>query len=100
MELARDIAAGLRESGGGAPGVRAIGLALPARGRAQVSFNVTTTGRCRWASWSRRCGRAPVAEAELVGLAPAAAFDGFPADVPLRDFDPGRHLIENALRSG
>jgi hypothetical protein len=42
---------------------------------------------------------APVAEAELVGLAPAAAFDGFPADVPLRGFDPGRHLIENALRS-
>jgi hypothetical protein len=40
-----------------------------------------------------------VAEAELVGLAPAAAFDGFPADVPLRNFDPDRHLIENALRS-
>jgi glutamate formiminotransferase len=40
-----------------------------------------------------------VAEAELVGLAPAAAFDGFPADVPLRGFDSRRHLIENALRS-
>ena len=43
--------------------------------------------------------RAPVAEAELVGLAPQAALDGFPADVALRGFDPERHLIENALRS-
>jgi hypothetical protein len=42
---------------------------------------------------------APVAEAELVGLAPSAALADFPADVPLRNFDPERHLIENALRS-
>ncbi|MBA3840107.1 MAG: hypothetical protein H0X55_07425 [Thermoleophilaceae bacterium] len=42
---------------------------------------------------------AEVAEAELVGLAPAAALEGFPADVPLRAFDPDRHVIENALRS-
>jgi hypothetical protein len=40
-----------------------------------------------------------VAEAELVGLAPSAAFDGFPDDVPLRNFDPERHLIEPALAS-
>jgi glutamate formiminotransferase len=40
---------------------------------------------------------AQVASAELVGLAPAAAFDGFPADVPIGGFDPARHLIENAL---
>ena len=40
---------------------------------------------------------AEVASAELVGLAPRAAFDGFPADVPLPGFDPERHLIENAL---
>src|SRR5919197_1215148 len=40
LELARRIAARLRESGGGPPGVRAIGLYLAARGRAQVSFNI------------------------------------------------------------
>src|SRR5207244_4522660 len=40
LELARRIAAGLRESGGGFPGVRALGLTLPARGRAQVSMNI------------------------------------------------------------
>jgi hypothetical protein len=42
--------------------------------------------------------QAEIAGAELVGLAPKAAFEGFPGDVPLRGFDPGRHLIENALR--
>jgi glutamate formiminotransferase len=40
---------------------------------------------------------AAVARAELVGLAPAAALEGFPADVPLPGFDPARHVIENAL---
>ncbi len=39
-----------------------------------------------------------MAEAELVGLAPEAAFDGFPEDVPLRGFSPERHLIEQVLR--
>ena len=41
--------------------------------------------------------RAPVAEAELIGLAPRAAFDGFPEDVPLRGFTPERHILEEAL---
>lgn len=35
--------------------------------------------------------------AELVGLAPRAAFEGFPNDVALPGFDPEAHLIENAL---
>ena len=39
LEVARAVAAGLRESGGGLPGVRAIGLVL-ASGRGQVSTNV------------------------------------------------------------
>jgi glutamate formiminotransferase len=100
VELAKRIAANLRESGGGPPGVRAIGLALLARGRAQVSFNVHDhrAAPLRDLVAAVRAA-APIAEAELVGLAPAVAFDGFPADVPLRGFDPERHLIENALRS-
>jgi glutamate formiminotransferase/glutamate formiminotransferase/formiminotetrahydrofolate cyclodeaminase len=98
--LAKRIAAALRESGGGPRGVRAIGLALPARGRAQVSFNVHDHRAAPLRDLVEAVRRsAPVAEAELVGLAPAAAFDGFPADVPLRGFDPDRHLIENALNS-
>ena len=84
----------------GRRGVRAIGLTLPARGRAQVSFNVHDHRAAPLRDLVAAVReRAPVAEAELVGLAPAAAFDGFPDDVPLRGFDPERHLIENALRS-
>jgi glutamate formiminotransferase / 5-formyltetrahydrofolate cyclo-ligase len=100
VELARRIAARLRESGGGPPGVRAIGLDLPTRGRAQVSFNVhdhTAAPLRHLVEEVRR--EAPIAEAELVGLAPAAAFEDFPADVPIRNFDPEQQLIENALRS-
>ncbi|HXC46046.1 MAG TPA: hypothetical protein VNU24_05520 [Solirubrobacteraceae bacterium] len=40
---------------------------------------------------------ADIACAELVGLGPRAAFDGFPQDVPLPGFDPSAHTIENAL---
>jgi glutamate formiminotransferase / 5-formyltetrahydrofolate cyclo-ligase len=100
VELARSIAAELREAGGGPPGVRAIGLYLPARGRAQVSFNVHDPVAVPLAGLVARVReRASVAEAELVGLAPRAAFAGFPDDVPLRGFDPELHLIEEALAS-
>jgi glutamate formiminotransferase / 5-formyltetrahydrofolate cyclo-ligase len=100
LELAKKIAARLREAGGGLTGVRAIGLQLPARGRAQVSFNVHDHRAVPLRMLVEEVRReAPIAEAELVGLAPQAAFEGFPDDVPLRDFDPARHLIENALRS-
>ena len=100
-ELARAIAADIRESApGGLEGVRAIGLLLDERGRAQVSTNVHDHRATPLAAIVDAVrDRAPVAEAELVGLAPEAAFEGFPSDVPLRDFDPERHLIENALRS-
>jgi glutamate formiminotransferase / 5-formyltetrahydrofolate cyclo-ligase len=98
VELAKEIAAGLRESGGGLPGVRALGLRLAERGRAQVSTNVHDHRAVPlWLIVERIRERAPVAEAELVGLAPAAALEGFPDDVPLRGFAPERHLIENAL---
>jgi glutamate formiminotransferase / 5-formyltetrahydrofolate cyclo-ligase len=98
LELAKSIAAGLRESGGGLTGVRALGLYLEDRHRAQVSTNVHDHRAVPLrdvVEFVRE--RAEVAEAELVGLAPRAAFEGFPADVPLRGFDPERHLIEEAL---
>lgn len=98
VELARRIAAGLRESGGGLPGVRAIGLYLPARGRSQVSTNVHDHRAVPLREIVERVReQADVAEAELVGLAPAAALDGFPEDVPLRGFSPERHIVENAI---
>ena len=102
VEVARSVAAGLRESGGGLGGVRAIGLLLSS-GRAQVSTNVhdplavplgAVVERVR--QLAAPLGARPL-EGELVGLAPAAALAGYPADVPIRGFDPGRHLIERRL---
>jgi glutamate formiminotransferase len=98
VELAKRIAAGLRESGGGLPGVRALGLYLDDRRRPQVSTNVHDHRAVPLrdvVDYVRE--QAEVAEAELIGLAPRAAFEGFPDDVPLRGFDPERHLIEEAL---
>jgi len=100
VEVARRLAAELRESGGGPPGVRAIGLFLPERGRAQVSLNVHDHRAAPLAELVERvAAQAEIAELELVGLAPAAALEGLLNDVPLRGFDPDRHVIENALRS-
>jgi glutamate formiminotransferase len=86
----------VREGGPeGLPGLRAIGLELAARGgTAQVSFNVEdplTVPLVRVVEAVRR--HAPVAEAELVGLAPAAAFAGFPDGLRVRN----RRTLEEAL---
>ena len=97
---ARKIAAAIREGGPeGLPGVRAIGLALASRGgRAQVSVNVEDAQAVPLAAVVAAVARhAQPAAAELVGLAPSAAFDGFPADLPIPGFDPARHILENAL---
>jgi glutamate formiminotransferase / 5-formyltetrahydrofolate cyclo-ligase len=99
LELARRIAAEIREGGeGGLAGVRAIGLYLDERGRAQVSTNVHDFRLMPLAELvSAVRKRAEIAEAELVGLAPEAAFEGFPEDVSIRGFSPERHVLENAL---
>jgi glutamate formiminotransferase / 5-formyltetrahydrofolate cyclo-ligase len=100
VEVAMRIAATLRESGGGLPGVRAIGLYLAERGRAQVSTNVHDYRAAPLREVVERVrAKAEVVEAELVGLAPKAAFADFPEDVPLRGFSPERHLLENVLES-
>jgi glutamate formiminotransferase len=98
VALAKSIAAELREADGGLPGVRALGLYLEDRGRAQVSTNVHDHLAVPLAEIVERVrARAPVAEAELIGLAPRAAFEGFPDDVPLHGFTPERHILEEAL---
>lgn len=102
VELARAVAAGLRESGGGLPGVRAIGLLLSG-GRTQVSTNVhdpfavslaTVVERVR--ELAAPLGARPL-EAEVVGLVPRAALANYPDDVPIRDFDPAMQTIEARL---
>jgi len=98
VEQARRIASELREAGGGPVGLRAIGVPLRSRGRAQVSFNVHDPLSLPLAEIVASVrARAPVAAAEIVGLVPSAALDGFPPDVPLRGFDPERQILERAL---
>jgi glutamate formiminotransferase len=96
---ARRAAAAVREGGpDGLPGVRALGLALAGRGAAQVSLNVEDPTRVPLAEVIAAVRRhAPVACGELVGLAPEAAWAGFPADLPVPGFDPERHLLERRL---
>jgi glutamate formiminotransferase / 5-formyltetrahydrofolate cyclo-ligase len=103
-DVARSVAAQLREGGGGLAGVRAIGRAL-ADGRTQVSANVhdpAATPLGRVVSEVRRLagrhGALPIA-AEVVGLVPEAALVAYPNDVPIAGFDPERHVIERRLAS-
>jgi glutamate formiminotransferase len=100
VEDARRVAALIREHGtSGLPGVRAIGIEL-AGGVAQVSMNVERPFDVSLAMVVEAVrAHAQVASGELVGLAPAVTFEGFPPDVPIPGFDPARHLIENALGS-
>ena len=100
--VAQRVAAAVREAGGGPPGVRAIGLPLEG-GRSQVSTNVHDPIAvplrmvvARVTELAAEQGARPV-EAEIVGLVPAAALQGFPQDLPIRDFDPERHVIERRL---
>ena len=93
---AKAIAAQLREGGeAGLPGLRAIGLELPARGGvAQVSMNIEDHRALSLAEVVAAVSeRAEVAEAELVGLAPQAAFDAWPESLPCRN----RATLEDAL---
>jgi glutamate formiminotransferase/glutamate formiminotransferase/formiminotetrahydrofolate cyclodeaminase len=99
LEQAREIAARIREGGAeGLPGLKAIGLQLERQQEIQVSMNVErpdlTPLRDVVAAIARH---AEPAAAELIGLAPEAAFDGFPTDLPIPGFDPDAHLIERAL---
>lgn len=107
LEDARRIAARIREGGEeGLPGVRAIGLRLDhAEGLAasvgmagahiiQVSCNVEDHRAVPLARLVAAVARhADVAACEVIGLPPAAAFDGFPDDLPVR----GRRTLEDVL---
>jgi len=96
LDDARAIAADIREGGAhGLPGLRAIGLRLDARGGvAQVSMNVEDHLALPLARVVEAVrAHAPVAEAEVIGLPPEAAFAGFPEDLPVRN----RRTLESAL---
>ena len=93
---AQAVAARIREGGpDGLPGLRAIGVELEARGGvAQVSMNVEDHLGLPLALVIEAVERlAPIAAAEIVGLAPAAAFARYPDGLTTR----GRRTLEAAL---
>ena len=79
LEAAREVAALVRETGGGFPGVRALGLELPSAGLVQVSMNVEDWEAAALHDIVARVEQealfrgATVVGAELVGLMPAGA---------------------------
>jgi glutamate formiminotransferase len=79
LEAAREVAAVVRETGGGFPGVRALGLELPSAGLVQVSMNVEDWEAAALHEIVARVDReaatrgAAVVGSELVGLMPAGA---------------------------
>jgi glutamate formiminotransferase len=101
--VAREIAAVVRESGGGFPGVRALGLELPIAGVAQVSMNVEDWEAAALHELVRRIEieaasrGADVLQAELVGLMPAgAAVAAAGTLLRIEGFDPS-HVLELRL---
>jgi glutamate formiminotransferase len=79
LEAAREVAALVRETGGGFQGVRALGLDLPSAGLVQVSMNVEDWEAAALHDIVARVEQealfrgATVVRAELVGLMPAGA---------------------------
>jgi glutamate formiminotransferase len=103
VAAARTIARRVRESGGGLPAVRAMGVHLAGRGLAQVSMNLVDYRRTPVLAALRRVEEEAAAlgtrvvETEVVGLVPAEAVRGvawetlkLPGPVP---------LLEERLRS-
>jgi glutamate formiminotransferase len=95
IETAKDIAARIRHTGPeGLRSVRALGIWLADRSTAQVSTNVEDYRATPLAALIEAIARhATPARAELVGLAPRQAFDGFPEDLPVLN----RRYIEDAI---
>jgi glutamate formiminotransferase len=99
LDAAREIAALVRETGGGFPGVRALGLELPSAGLVQVSMNVEDWEAAELHSIVAEVERqaaergAEVAGSELVGLMPAgAAAAAAGAALRIDGFDASRVL--------
>ncbi len=106
LEVAREVAAVIRESGGGFPGLRALGFDLPRAGLVQVSMNVEDWQAAPLAEVVARIATeteqrgGEVVGSELVGLMPAgAAIAAAGAALRLEGFDASRilelRLLEN-----
>lgn len=100
LSLARQIARKIRQSSGGFPGVKALGLPLEERGCVQVSINSTdfeaTSLQTVFAAVEQEALHSDVTVigSELIGLIPRRALDG--TDLRWINFKP-RKILETAL---
>ena len=99
LALAQNIARTIRQSGGGLPFVKALGIPLKSRKLVQVSMNLTdyrvTSVRTVFERVCEEAARngTDILESELIGLIPHAALAGTtPEDLKLRDFSDKKIL--------
>ena len=103
LETAREVAAVVRESGGGFPGVRALGLDLPRAGVVQVSMNVEDWEAAALHEIVARVAAeveargAEVLGSELVGLMPAGAAVAAAGSLLRIDGFDASHVLELRL---
>ena len=104
VAVAREIARSIRESSGGLPAVKSIGLPLESRGQVQVSINLVDFERTPlfvvFDAVKQRCDARgiEIAGSELIGMIPAAALmssDGH--DLRWENMRP-ELVLENRLR--
>jgi glutamate formiminotransferase len=102
LRTAKRIAARIRDGEAeGLPSLRVIGLELPHRGHvAQVSMNLDDHTAVSLAQVVAAITRyAQPLRAELVGLAPRSAFDGFPADLPVANVRFIEEIVSTDVRA-
>jgi glutamate formiminotransferase len=86
IRIAKAIASRVRESSGGLPGVKAIGVAVPHRRRVQVSTNVTNYQATPLVAVFDRVKEEAdrlnvgIVASEIIGLAPSAALPERPSE--------------------
>jgi glutamate formiminotransferase len=104
LTAARRIAREIRESSGGLPAVKAIGLPLESRGQVQVSINLVDFERTPlyvvFDAVKERCdaARIEIAGSELIGMIPAAALrSSADHDLQWQNMLP-ELVLENRLR--
>lgn len=105
VDVARRIASRVRERDGGLKAVKALGLYLPHRKRAQVSMNLVdyrvTPPRKAFEQVRKEAVDlgAAVHSSELIGLIPRAALpEGLEQELRLENYSPDR-ILENRIQS-
>jgi glutamate formiminotransferase / formiminotetrahydrofolate cyclodeaminase len=99
LSIARSVAKSIRQSNGGLPCLKAIGIALASRGLVQVAMNLTdyqvTSLQTAFQAVQRESAKQNVSiiGSELIGLVPQAALDQTAAEsLHLERFDPAQIL--------